>query len=466
MTNIQKIQRARLDFVRVFCVLILAGALSVSCTRRGGSSSAHAISADQNQAATVQMDGDVTSQSSPVISPKAGDTTINIYIENSGSMNGFINNASSFQDAIQKMMVLLKYYYGEKAIKLNYINTAVHPQQIPANVAIEDFAARMLTPAKFKGTGNVHSTDLNDIVKMVLNGVDDQSLSILISDCIYSIVGSGTTTTLLAGCKNKTMGEFLEKSKEFPDLATTVVKLASHFEGYYWDFKHPSGTASQTLSCSRPYYMCVIGTEANVDVFNDHISVEEMNGYQDKYILSCSDFSEVNYSVLPNTHKMAMFRVRGATPYKTLEKARLHGNLFQFAIAADLSTMPMSSSEKLDVSNYSVIQGEYTINGIYEIDTDHMHPVDRAIVNELNLTHEIVVSTDAYPADITVGINRAVPQWVKSTSSSDDTQINQDTQEQGRTFGLQYFVEGISDAYKEVAQRKDYLTEFKITIKH
>ena len=446
------------------CCLSIVSALSISCTRRGGGTTQ--TQHDSSRIQIEQVESAQDERITQVKTPAAAHPTINVFIENSGSMNGFINNASEFQDAIQRMMVLLKYHYGSEYIKLNYINTAIHPQQVPANVAIEDFAIRMLKPDKFKGTGNVHSTDLNDIVKMILNGVDENSISILVSDCIYSIVGSGTTITLLTGCKNKTMGAFLEKTKDYPDLATTIVRLSSHFSGYYWDYQHPSGKASQTLDCDRPYYMCVIGTDANLNNFNEHINVDEMRGYQDKYVLSCSDFSSCNYSALMSSHRMAMYRVTGSLPYRTLERARSHGGVFQFSIAADLASLPMSSTEKLDVNNYDIIQGTYDVLGVYEVDPIHMHPTDRKVVQDYNLTHEIVVSTSQYPTDVIVGVKRDIPQWVKNVSSTDDTSINDSDDEKKKTFGLEYFVTGISDAYKEASPNKDYSTQFKIQVKH
>lgn len=381
---------------------------------------------------------------------------VNVYIENSGSMNGFINNASAFQDAIQRLIILLEHYYGSDNINLNYINSAVHP--------FSGAIVRMLEPNTFRAAGNVGSTNLNDIVRMVLRGVDENSISILVSDCIYSLVGKGTTESLLSSCKNKTMSAFLEKAREHSDLATTIVRLTSHFKGSYWDYNHPSGKASQTLDCDRPYYMCVIGTNANVGAFNNHIKVEEMRGYDDKYILSCSDFSNCSYSAMPNSHKLAMFRVTGSAPFQTLERARPHGDIFQFAISADLSSIPMSEREKLKECNFGIIQGHYAVVDIHELDQNHMHPTDRIIVENCHLTHEIVISTDQYPTDVIVGVKRNTPQWVIESNSTDDSIIQEDASEKLKTFGLKYFVEGIADAYKEVSPDKDYITKFKITI--
>ena len=61
----------------------------------------------------------------PIVKTSDVKPTINIYIENSGSMNGFINKTSEYQDAIQDMVVWLKHYYGEENIKLHYVNNQI-----------------------------------------------------------------------------------------------------------------------------------------------------------------------------------------------------------------------------------------------------------------------------------------------------------------------------------------------------
>ena len=48
-------------------------------------------------------------------------THVNIYIENSGSMNGYINGNTQFKTAIQDLLVLLKYEFDER-INIYFIN--------------------------------------------------------------------------------------------------------------------------------------------------------------------------------------------------------------------------------------------------------------------------------------------------------------------------------------------------------
>ena len=56
-------------------------------------------------------------------------------------------------------------------------------------------------------------------------------------------------------------------------MSTTIIQLYSQFNGGYWDYQHPTGQASQTLNCKRPYYMCVIGENSLVGTSNNKFDV-------------------------------------------------------------------------------------------------------------------------------------------------------------------------------------------------
>lgn len=379
--------------------------------------------------------------------------TVNIYIENSGSMNGFINKTSEYQDAIQNMVVWLEYYYDTDNIKLHYINDRVIFKEKPANIPLPDFAQQMLSPVEFKSNGNGASTNLNSIIAMILNRTDDNTISILLSDNIYSISGTQTAPVLLSECKNKTLQAFLGKSKNLKkqsqqSLSTTIIQLYSQFNGNYWDYKHPTGKASQQLNCKRPYYMCVIGVNDLISDFNNKFNVQEMNGYKNKYTLTEIENLNPKCSVLINTYKTGRFRKTDAT---TIREASLdkHKNIFAMAIAVDLSDIPLNDDEKCDVNLFEATE-DYVIDEIIKIEDATIAPVD--VQATQNCTHIIKVSTSnkTIPS-YTLRMKRSLPNWVENTSSVDDTKIGTDSQEQNKTFGLAYFVNGIKEAYDKGA---------------
>lgn len=448
-----------------FTSLIAIVFLIVSCVGRGprrGTSSTEQIHSEETSNATV-----TTGTPIEVIPAPDSKYTVNVYLENSGSMNGFINQNSEFQDAFQKLTALVKHHYEEENLSMNYINTKIHPRPVPTNIDLLDFAEQLVKPKQFRSVGNVGSTDLNNIIDMILDETENNEISILISDCIYSISGAGTTTSMLATCKNKTFDHFLEKSKACPDLSTLVIAMNSSFCGNYWDYKHPSGHASQQLNCRRPYYICVFGSSSSVVKFNEKINITELNGYSDRLLLTNVDKISVDYNTLTTSYKTGQFRVK--TP-NTLSSVRKSGNgAFEFSIAANLSTMPMTAAEKENASNYETSSPHYTISRIIPIEDNlqGISPNDKLAIQEIHATHLICVENQGplSPATLQIRVKNTLPAWVSNISSVDDTAIGTDKSEQARTFGLEYFIKGIFDAYRENTPYKDYLKTLQVVIK-
>lgn len=445
-----------------FTVLVTIICLITSCGGRGSRRGTSTADSAIGQEATITVD--TPREVNPI---HDSEYTVNVYLENSGSMNGFINQNSEFQDAFQRLTALLKHHYEESNLSMNYINTKVHPRPVPTNVDLLDFAEQLVKPNNFKTVGNVGSTDLNNIVEMVLQETEESEISILISDCIYSISGSGTTASMLASCKNKTMSHFLDKTRSFPDLSTLLIAMRSTFSGKYWDYKHPSGTASQVLNCSRPYYICVLGSSAAVKDFNEKINVAELNGYSDRLLLTNVNRLNVVYSTLATSYKVGQFRMRSENTLSDVRKDRY--NNWGFAVAANLSTLPMTSAEKENVANYETSNQNYLVTQIIPIEANHpgISPNDKDIIQKINATHLICVANSGplSPINLQIKIKNTLPVWVHGNSSVDDTGIEIDQEEQTKTFGLEYFIKGIFDAYRENTPDKDYLETLEVEIK-
>lgn len=396
-------------------------------------------------------------------------TKVHIFFENSGSMNGFINATSEYQAALSDQIASLLYCYEIDNIKLYYINQGVYPQQYTSKKSNDDFidfTVGMLKPSSFKGTGNVGSTKLNEILKMAMDSVDSNSISIIVSDCIYSVSGEGTSMSLLSIAESKTKSIFLEKSKDIESLSTSLIQLYSNFKGNYWDFKHPSGKPSAKLSCKRPYYLCVIGTHENILEYNKNIDVKSMDGFSNQYTISNKDVSEIASSILNREGKIGSFR-SNIVEYKIKSISDVHtrnNGIFGLAVAINLSSYTMSDEDKCDTANYSIC-GNYRITHIDQIQENKIKdPHDCDIVKKNKMTHIIYLEATGFPNDFSISIKRNTPSWVSELSSNDDSMIGSDIEEQRKTFGLQYFVDGITKAYLYMANDRENYTKLNFKV--
>lgn len=441
-------------------MILIATQLLLACSRQGGrpkNTQDETIDFPGVPVKTPGLSFNENSIEQTTIDEKGLENTkINIFIENSGSMNGFINSASNYQNAITALTSRLKNAYGKENLSLSFINAIILPQQgdDPYQVVNE-----MLVSNHFRNQGATSSTDLNKLIKLVLDNTNKNELSFFISDCIYSIQDRGATPTLLGGCQNGTMDVFSEKLKLLKDLSVLFVRMESNFDGKYWDYLHPTGTASQTIhNQNRPYYICVIGADNHIKEFCSKINIEEeLEGFGQSYYLIGKDLSKTFYTVVSKPYNRGLFVVED----KETVYIRREGEL-RFAIAINLDELPISELDKTNVDNYE-IDGDFVLEEIAPIDRNTLFsPREKNMVLENGCTHLLVVSANGYPSDFSIKIKQVIPTWIDDFSSEDDTNISDNNQrELKKTFGISYFIKGAAAAYK-----RDGYFVMNIKIKH
>lgn len=403
---------------------------------------------------------------------------VNVYIENSGSMDGFVNGLTQFKDAIGKMLVDLKYYYGDKNVHVYYIGNDRNEQLCVKNAFetdIADFAnsidlswrraSRDEQGQKLRG----NNTNLNNIFKRILEDTQDSTLTVLFSDCIYSI-GEGETVNMLDFEKRMTYNAFLTKSKQNKDkdleeLSTTIVKMWSKFDGEYYPF---TGDRNHFhVNNNLAYYICVIGNQDILSDFNKNIELTKLNGYDNKYVISRSVSDNLYYSILPTSFKNGRFKTQrscSTSEYihgiEDVEKPR--NGSFTFAIAIDMHGIDVEEDYKTDIKNYYVSEVNLRIRDIVPVVRNDINPTDWVKIRNGNPSHIMILeATTMNLSDFTIEFKKQVPGWIDDSNIMDDTNAN--CLLGGKSFGLKYWIEGIAEAYEKIyPEEKNY---YKIDIK-
>ena len=431
--------------------------LFVSC--RGGSGSGNDT-------------GDNNNTPPPVVIAHLDTIKVNVYIENSFSMDGYINGQTAFKDAIREMLVMLKYHYDERNIKVYFINSAIHPT--PATINLANFANDI---NMYWYVGNQANSRLDEIFKMVLAQTNNQTISILFSDYIYSISGV-PTNDLLSSAKILTKDAFLSKWRDDQvPLSTTIVKLESKFNGRYY----PSTSGSFQIGMERPYYICVFANQEILHDFNRKITLEagRIEGYKNKYVLSSEDPKSIYWSVLNSSFNIGRFKpdkelsdkkfIRGIQDVRLMSRGvgctRGNTQPLIFAVAVDFSQIQAEDSYICDPVNYTVTTGNFTVTEVCPIDTckSKISANDWNTIQEGKPTHIVVLEGKSKQiADVTFLLKKQIPQWIYQSSTEDDSSV---AKLNGTTFGLKYWVEGIAEAYETIyPDRKNYF-ECSISIK-
>lgn len=398
--------------------------------------------------------------------------TINIYIENSGSMDGYVCGNTEFKGAIRDLMVLLKHHYSDDGtIRIFFINSQIRGTDTKADLAT--FAQNINTQWKVQGEIR-SSSNLNNVFKMILEKTNKQTISILFSDCIYSIKGKDAEG-LLSDEKSLTEDAFLTRWRvDSLKLATTIVKMKSKFTGTYYDKDdqktHLSGE-------SRPYYICVIGNNDLMLDFNQKISLEKdkIEGFDNKYVISSGATDGLYYSVLLSTDNTGRFKATRALSTKeyvhgiedvdvrSRNRDENAGNKFAFAVAIDFKNVAAEEDYLLTPQNYILNDDNFSIKEIKPVDKNKINASDWLKICNANPTHIIVLeSTGTAISDVKVALKKQMPQWIEQTSITDDRNIRKNLD---KTFGIKYLIEGISEAYQVIYPSDVNFFEFEIKIK-
>ncbi len=381
---------------------------------------------------------------------------IKVFIENSGSMDGYVRNTTEFEAALSDLLVQIKYYYDSEKLNVNFINTKIYESEIDeVNHFVET-----LEPSKapYK-VGNRSVSKLNEILEIILDSTSQKNVSILISDCIYSLEKNKDTQGALEFQKSLTKGAFLEKSKEF-NFSTIVLKMNSKFNGLYYD---KNDKPTQLSDKSRPYYIWIIGSDKHIESFSKNIDLKSLKGFDNSYLLSNAVQDRSPYfTVLKETNKIGAFKQadRTAKDVTSINSLEYENGLLQFSIAINLKNIPVDQAYLINPENYIVPSG-YTIKSIEKVNREKITRRDFVTVEKTIASHVITIATSNKFSvqDLELELSNKIPFWVETSSSLDDTNINNQLD---KTFGLLYLVEGVSEAYK--LQNPDNKSYFKINV--
>lgn len=360
---------------------------------------------------------------------------VNVYLENSASMDGYVNGKTEFETAIYSLLGDIKINNFCDSLNLNYINKSVHKFEPD----IEDFIDK-LEPSTFRIRGGDRSTsDLSDVLKSVLSKVDEKNVSILISDFVFSpgkIKGLSASDYL----NNQMLGIKLNfaQTLKTQNISVVVLQLYSNFNGIYYDLLDNQ----HKFNGRRPYYIWLIGQDNQVKTILETKILDNIKGGVDnKLVLSQQDSpTKIKFRIARN-HKKGDFDLEdGGSGSITSAK---YGNsknegLFGFTFYADFSNEIQSSKFYLDKRNY-----QYKDNYSIEISTmaDSNEPAKDGY------THQFYVETKDLKTEVfKLEVIGRTPDWVSESSSDNDRSIMPGNEESKKTFGLKYLIDGVVEA--------------------
>jgi len=355
------------------------------------------------------------------------------YLENSGSMFGYVNGFTEYVDVISELAEKPRFAEEKTKREFYFINGGqnIRITNIGENPAV------LKDKLNLKGfnCGDVSKSNLNSMFQLALSKAKNDTISILISDAIYDIGKPQAPMNALSTEGRETRSRFIERLNE-GDLQTIIVKLNSHFEGNYF----PVTGGSVPLKQERPFYIWIFGETELLNEYFPEDYIKSLKGYSDvARFLKLSEL-EIPYQVIAH-NKIGDFKFAKNNKNK-LENVKTdrNGQGFQFTIATDFSTLPFSDSHLNLISNYSCSNTSYSINNVCGVGDLKLYGLN------FTPTHLITAQTLKSPlCQLDISLLNTVPNWIENTNSDDEKNIVGDT---SHTFGFKFLTNAISEAYQ------------------
>lgn len=366
---------------------------------------------------------------------------INVYIENSGSMDGYVKGQTEFEQIVYNYLVDLKQIRIAKELNLYYINSQILPQQDD----IRDFIEK-LEPSSFKAKGgNRGTSDIALMIKDVLNEMNDSIVSIFISDCIFSPGKGKNAEEYLVnqqiGIKNF-IGDYIN---EHPNFAVVGYRCMSQFEGLCYD-KNDSG---KYYKGSRPFYVWLFGGQGAIN----RIRIEMQRN--NRYLKSAENVFTVFAGGIDMPDSCYAIKIKsGNFDLDKLDPKHSIKNL-----KADKSGRIRFSVEV----NYAplILSDDYLCNTeLYELSDPKFELVSVERINEYKkYSHLLTFETEhVHPTTLEVSIKTDIPKWPELYNDNEGNEITENNAD--KTFGIKYMTEGIASAII----KKRYYTRMTINI--
>lgn len=366
--------------------------------------------------------------------------SLNVYLENSGSMNGYVKGNTGFEQSIYYYLSQIEYTEVVDSIHLYYINSKV----IPQNCELESFIHHIEPDDFRKKGGNLGASDIAVMLDTVLSRQQSNEISLFISDCIFSpgkkmpeteiqnyLIEQSTRIERIFSNKLKFMNN---------ELAVVICQLQSDFNGTFFNRED----AYRQIQHKRPFYFWLIGSPMQICQLMNVIPFERLKEkgaeVENVYTL-CRINTPVKYGIEQNRGKIGSFERDRKNPRKSIFNCKpgtrgQQQGIFRFAIGVDYSMLPLDSTVLLNPLNYDLSAKEYSV----EI---------RPIYTLQGYTHSIYVSTTQLPISATeleITLKNPIPQWVEEKNDSIGLELEQG-EALDRTFGLKALVEGVYNAF-------------------
>ncbi|MCC3155821.1 hypothetical protein LJ737_01135 [Hymenobacter sp. 15J16-1T3B] len=417
--------------------LLLAGCYSRSDMQQEQQAETPAQTESEKPAAAKPAAASKPAANAPT-SAQAGFPQVNVFLEVSGSMQGFMPatgadaRTTQFQQQMSDWLSTLE--RDQRVQQRRYFRIADRPLADSYRALSETVRRGISQPAK--------STSIPAILDTVANRyLADGAVSVIISDFIYSPERPGDVPYI-----NTDIADALARSRK--DLAVSVYGLTSDFRGtYYPAMKGRVGKVPNCCSEPVPYYLWVLGPANLVGQF-DATLMKGLPGEQAHFGLPAL---EVPNSVLSRYGRKGSWFVAdagkqaGASGHTVAIEEASAQEPAEFVVGLDLNQLPELFQTPAYLQKNLALRGNTTEAKVLKVEAA-TESTKRSGGPEAAYTHFVTVRVTGKPRSeqqLTLALPAARPTWVEKWTTTDDSRPGPQTFALSRQLdGLQKLLAG------------------------
>lgn len=410
-----------LHFIVAMTLCLIVTLLLCSCQNKSLQSvktskgDKHVVSNSSNQTNATQQSHNI--QKTPL--------HVNVFVENSGSMLGYVSQGNDFHQSIDDILTSIQSQgVSASTIRKFYINSKCFEQKdISTTQFIKDMTKRTATTFK----ADASSTSMMSLLDTVFRRTTKGNLSIFISDCIIS-PGKKQNAAQFVGAERNGI-QLLAQSQAKKGNAIIVLQLLSDFNGYLYDCQDNK----KKITHKRPFYIWIVGERSVVEWFYNIIDTNKIAGYKNLCVFTpiMSDINVQNRILTTNS---------GIIDNNSIQKAKLSRNnnhKFSFSFGINIRNYNLLRGYTMDKGNFSLSNSGYKIERIAQK------------INDPQFTHLITISTTSPITQNTLFVRLkkpSIPNWI-STYNLDRNACNQYFSQLDKTYAIKDVLEGVYQGY-------------------
>ncbi|WP_299243784.1 hypothetical protein [uncultured Aquimarina sp.] len=385
---------------------------------------------------------------------------VDFFMETSASMKGYVNSQVAGNYPLKEIIPFL----------ITDLNT-MYPDSVQLYTVTDRPNKYIRSTQQFedqlsKGTilGG-RSSKLQHVFGHAIDAITENSVSILISDCIPDL-GNNNTKANSSKITTKIYKHLIKKE----NFGVAVFQYLSDFNGTYYYDRLNTGSRNQRnrpyydlILKNRPFYIWVFGNQHSV---KELISKDIFDNYQQSHFYNIL-MNDIAYELLetPKKGKVSINSENNLLRIKEVSEKRP----VQFTIGINLDHQPKGVQEQFINPN------NYTIEPEFLQETTSLDIVDKSIFSKKGTPKSLVGlqqfthflqptfhDLDRETENISITLYNKTPSWITQANLTDDLEINVDDLE-FKTFGFNTITKAFDRAFKG---KNDTLIHFTFTKKH